>query len=88
MRISLYELIQESLKGGVNVVIENVKIKNKYGQKLSFELVTQRMDSVIREYLHGELSPCEPQYFYEMYCKMHKRIYDDEFLTEKENIIW
>lgn len=67
---------------------ENVKIKNKYGEELSFELVTQYMDNDIREYLHGELSPCEPQFFYDMYCNMHRKIHDEDFLTEKENIIW
>jgi len=67
---------------------ENIKITNKYGEELSFELVTQYMDNEIREYLHGELSPCSPQYFYDEYCDLHMEIFDEEFFTEKENIIW
>jgi hypothetical protein len=46
------------------------------------------MDDEIREYLHGELAPCEPQYFYEKYCEEHKKKYGEEFLTEEKNIVW
>ena len=67
---------------------ENITIKNKHGQKLDFDAVTNFMDSDIRDYLHGELAPCSPQYFYDEYCKMHKEIHDKEFFTEKENIVW
>ncbi len=67
---------------------ENINITNKYGQELDFEAVTQYMDDDIREYLHGELAPCSPQYFYDMYVKMHKQVYDEEFFTEGENITW
>lgn len=68
--------------------VENIKVANKHGEELSFELVTQYMDNEIREYLHGELAPCQPQFFYIMYCKMHKSVKGEEFLTEKENIVW
>ena len=70
------------------VNVENIKIVNKHGQELSFKKVTHRMDSEIRDYLHVELAPCEPQFFYDMYCKMHNNVKDEEFFTEKENIIW
>lgn len=63
-------------------------VSNKYGQKLDFEAVVQFMDDEIREYLHGELAPCEPQYFYEKYCEEHKKKYGEEFLTEEKNIVW
>lgn len=68
--------------------VENIKITNKHGVELSFELVTQYMDNEIREYLHGELSPCSPQFFYIMYCKMHNTVKGEEFITERENIVW
>ena len=79
----------ENVKGdGKMKNFENITIKNKHGQELDFEVVTNHMDNDIREYLHGVLAPCSPQYFYDMYCKTHKRIYDEEFLTEKENVVW
>ena len=64
-------------------------VLNKYGQELDFEAVVQYMDDEILEYLHGELSPCSPQLFYEAYCVEHKIKFSEEFFTEKgENIIW
>lgn len=66
-----------------------MKIVNMYGQELDFEAIVQYMDDEIRERLHGELSPCEPQYFYEAYCVEHFRKFGEIFFTEEsENIVW
>lgn len=81
--------MKKDVKGDENMKnFENITIKNKYGQELNFDVVTNYMDNDIREYLHTELAPCSPQYFYNIYCKMHKQIHGEEFFTEGENIIW
>lgn len=67
---------------------EVIKIKNKHGQELDFEVVTNYMDDSIREYLHGELSPCSPQFFYDNYVWMHLLVFGKEFFTESRNIVW
>ena len=82
------DYLEKNVKGDENMVFENIKVKNKHGQELDFDVVTNYMDNDIREYLHGEIAPCSPQYFYDMYCKTHKQIHDEEFFTEGENITW
>lgn len=63
-------------------------VLNKYGNELDFDSVVQFMDDDLREYLHGELAPCEPQVFYDEYCKMHKEKFGETFFTEDDNITW
>ena len=82
------DYLEKNVKGDENMVFENMNVKNKHGQELDFEVVTNYMDNDIREYLHHQLAPCSPQYFYDMYVKMHKEIHDEEFFTEEENIVW
>ena len=78
-----------SEKGDENMKnFENITIKNKHGQELDFEVVTNYMDDNLREFLHGELAPCSPQYFYDSYVWLHLLEFGEEFLTEKENIVW
>ena len=83
-----YDCKDYSEKGDENMNFENITIKNKYGQKLDFDAVTKYMDKYIREYLHGELAPCSPQFFYDEYCDLHLKIFNEEFFTEGENITW
>nr|AHF24278.1 hypothetical protein [uncultured bacterium Contig1770] len=49
------------------------------GQVLDMETVAHYMDRDLAEDLHFELAPCEPQDFYEEYCKRHKERFDEEF---------
>ena len=64
-------------------------ILNKYGKELDFVVVVQYMDDEIVEYLHAELAPCDPQYFYEAYCTEHYKKFGEMFFTEEgENITW
>jgi hypothetical protein len=60
----------------------NITIKNSHGEELNYEDVVDYMDDDIREYLHHQLAPCPPQYFYEEYCKLHKEIYGQDFELE------
>lgn len=54
-------------------------IKDSQGKELEYDEVVDLMDDDIREYLHHQLAPCSPQYFFNEYCKMHKEIYGDDF---------
>lgn len=62
---------------------EPIYVVNRFGEEFDFERITQDMDSNIREYLHCELAPCEPQFFYDMYCILHKKIKREEFWLEE-----
>jgi hypothetical protein len=83
-----YCKLHKEIRGKDFFVETDLVIKNKHGEPIEYEDAVDYMDDDIREYLHHQLAPCPPQYFYEEYCKLHKEIYNEEYLTEKEYVEW
>lgn len=47
--------------------------------KLDFEAATQLMDDDLREQVHAELAPCEPESFLSRYQELHQDRYGAAF---------
>lgn len=60
-------------------------IINSNGTEIDFETAVNYMDDEIREDLHGELSPCTEQEFFNAYCERHFKKYSEAFEFDKDN---
>lgn len=49
------------------------------GQRYDINIVAHYMDDDIREDLHMQLAPCDPQVFIDAYCAAHYKVYEEEF---------
>lgn len=65
-----------------------MKVINKNGTAIDFDVVVSMMDDDIRESVHAELAPCTEQDFFDAYCKAHEAKYGAEFECAKENPCW
>lgn len=54
-------------------------IIDQNGNKIDYEAAVSLMDDNICEELHGEITPCTDQEFYDAYCERHKEVYEEEF---------
>lgn len=54
-------------------------IIDQNGNKIDFDAAVSLMDDNICEELHGEITPCTDQEFYDAYCERHKEVYEEEF---------
>lgn len=48
------------------------------GKKIDYEAACHYMDDEIRERLHDEMAPCDPQEFVEAYVAEHEKKFDGE----------
>ena len=49
------------------------------GNAIDMDIVAHHMDDSIREDLHMELAPCDPQVFLDAYCAAHLKVFEEEF---------
>ena len=49
------------------------------GDAIDMDIVAHYMDDDIREDLHMQLAPCDPQVFVDAYCAAHYKVYEEEF---------
>jgi len=49
------------------------------GNAIDMDVIAAYMDNDIREDLHMELAPCDPQVFIDAYCAAHYKVYEEEF---------
>lgn len=54
-------------------------VENYRGRFIDLDIVAGYMHEDIRERLHSEMSPCEPQAFYDAYVKAHEAKYNEPF---------
>ena len=64
-------------------------VVNYLDSEINFAAALHMMDDDIREELHIQLRSCEPQLFFDEYCKKHFEKYGQEFLLDDEGrIVW
>lgn len=51
------------------------------GRNVDFDAAVALMDDEIREQLHSELSPCDPQEFIDSYAKAHAQKFGEDFIV-------
>ena len=49
------------------------------GNAIDMDVIAAYMDNDIREDLHMQLAPCDPQVFIDAYCAAHYKVYEEEF---------
>ena len=54
-------------------------VQNKYGKMLYFDTILKKMDDAICDEINFALGYCEPQEFFDEYCRMHEAKYGEEF---------
>lgn len=54
-------------------------VRNAAGDLICFDAAVQLMDDRIRDRLHNDLAPCEPQAFYDAYCVAHRAEFGEDF---------
>lgn len=62
-----------------------MKVINKNGTEIYYNIAEGLMDDEIREELHRELAPCTEQKFFEAYEKAHAEKFGEEWELSKEN---
>lgn len=60
--------------------MQDVKsVLDENGNEVLWAVAVHMMDDNIRESLHADLAPCEPQIFFDVYMKMHKAKFNECF---------
>ena len=49
------------------------------GNAIDMDVIAAYMDNDIREDLHMQLAPCDPQVFLDAYCAAHYKVFEEEF---------
>ena len=49
--------------------------------EVTMDAAAQLMDDGLRELVHGELAPCEPQAFLDRYLEVHRAKYGEDFVA-------
>lgn len=62
-----------------------MKVINKNGTEIYYNIAEGLMDDEIREELHRELAPCTEQEFFSAYEKAHAEKYGEEWELSREN---
>ena len=65
-----------------------MKVINDYGVEINFESAVNLMDDSIREAVHDRIAPYTEQEFFNVYCAMHRDIFNEEFEANKKNPVW
>lgn len=60
-------------------------VKNFYDVEIDFDVAVNLMDDDIREKIHYDMAPCEPQEFFDEYVKRHEEQFNEEWELAKEN---
>ena len=60
-------------------------VENYRGNLIDLDIVAGYMDEDIRERLHSEMAPCEPQAFYDVYVLAHEEKYKEPFGPDMGN---
>ncbi len=63
-------------------------VKNEYGYEFDLDAAAALMDDETRETVHGEFAPCDPQTFFDAYCKAHYEKFGEDFELAKKNPVW
>ena len=61
-----------------------MKVINKNGAAIDFDVAVSMMDDNIREFVYSEYSPCTEQEFFTAYETLHEKMYG-EWELSKEN---
>lgn len=62
-----------------------MKVTNKNGTEIDFNVAVMLMDDEIREELHEDMAPCTDQEFFSAYEARHEAKYGEEWELSKEN---
>ena len=60
-------------------------ITNWYGIDYDFNTVIMAMDGDVRDKLHNDIAPCDPQTFFDEYCIRHFDKYRSNFEYDTRN---
>ena len=82
--MSRSQLLEYFLEKEVN----EMKVTNKNGTPVDFEVAVELMDDEICEALNDELAPCTDQKFFTAYEKAHKEKFNEEWELSKENPVY
>lgn len=64
------------------------KVKDYYGNEIDYDAAVHMMDDELREEVHSDLAPCEPQEFIDEYAKRHAEKYDGEEWAPYYDLAW
>lgn len=60
-------------------------IRNQYGREIDYTFAVSLMDDQLRELLHASGAYASEQEFYDAYCDLHRKTFEEEFELNKEN---
>lgn len=63
-------------------------VKNANGDEIDFEAAVHMMDDELREEIHADLAPCDPQEFVEEYARRHAEKFDGDRFAPYYDLPW
>lgn len=71
--------LDEALVAYIENEIRFFPMVQMYGRWVDYHAVAMMMDDEIREELHNEMAPCEPQAFMDAYLVRHEKKFNERF---------
>jgi hypothetical protein len=51
------------------------------GQSVDYAFAVSLMDDELREQVHDEMAPCTEQEFFDRYCELHEKQFNESFIV-------